>query len=474
MMARVGWRASAALVLCAALFSTGAAQTPGAEYRLKERVLRVDSVVSNSVFYTVLVSEATPSTVGRSYKLNLNTFLADYALATAPPPPPPPPPDTAPDVRMVLYGGDNQTGAPGALLGPSISVQVLDSAGNGINGDTVLWQVTSGGGRLNKTFGVTISEFGKVGWSGAQWTLGPSGEQRALATHKRTGQTVAFTATLSGTPTDTTTPPPPPPPDTTAPAPVDTTVQVLARCDFNGNTLCAFSNNATPANTACNFNGVLGQCSAYQWIRNGRLEILYERNNPTQGIDSNKQIDLPAVNIGWREWLYVAGTWRFPSITPETRRWIDSVATANGITPISDTEYLNALRKWIYIDRGRANHAVLNVHGRMLKFSPAADVLNGVCESSAKVYNLYSFLSGELLDRDHRVEVWYRRSSGAGKADGELIVKLNGQSLGHITGICTNYSSTSTMWTVSLGQQFQFNGAYYEMRQVDDVVVGKK
>lgn len=471
-----------------------AAQDVGATYRLKFRDVRVDSVKGGSVFYTVLLSEATPSTVGRSYKMNATTFAADYALKAPAPPPPDtlptdtlPPADTVPPAPvpplMVYYGGNNQSGNPGATLDQSISIRLTDSLGVGIDGDTILWQITSGGGSLNKSFSVTATEVGRTGWAGARWTLGASGAQSATATHKKTGQAMTFNATLIGAP-----PPPPPPTDTTPPAPVDTTITVIAQSDWNGTTMGPFSNSALAAGATCNFNGVAGQCSAHSWLINGRYVIRYERLGPLASIDSNRSFESPDAMVAWGESVYAAATFRFPSIDAATRQRIDSASAVHAGTaetaPITNAEHEDALKKIFYGARqlgtngGGLNHWVLNFHSRILRFTPGVkfDKVLGRCvDTGTSVYNLMTIPAGQILDRDHRIAILIKRSSGPMMADGELTVWHNGTQYGPIGNICTNRDSVIRGFgRVSIGQQYQFRGFYSEMRQIDDAVVGKK
>lgn len=482
-----------------------AAQDVGATYRLKFRDVRVDSVKGGSVFYTVLLSEATPSTVGRSYKMNATTFAADYALKAPAPPPPDtlptdtlPPADTVPPAPvpplMVYYGGNNQSGNPGATLDQSISIRLTDSLGVGIDGDTILWQITSGGGSLNKSFSVTATEVGRTGWAGARWTLGASGAQSATATHKKTGQAMTFNATLIGAP-----PPPPPPTDTTPPAPVDTTITVIAQSDWNGTTMGPFSNSALAAGATCNFNGVAGQCSAHSWLINGRYVIRYERLVPisaVQSVDANRSFESPDLMVQHGEYIYSAATYRFRSISAEQRQRIDSAytywmgttwkdSTGNNTVAVTSTaQHEDALQKIKYFARqlgvngGGLNHAVLAFDHRILRFTPAVkyDPLTKTCATTGTpVYNIVQIPAGQFLDRDHRIAILIKRSSGPMMPDGEFTVWVNGVQYGPYPNICTNRDSIiKGFGRVSIGQQYQFRGIYSALREIDDAVVGKK
>jgi hypothetical protein len=391
---------------------------------------------------------------------------------------------------FVMYGGDGQTAGPGQTVEQSISVRVTDSASVGIDGDTILWSIVSGGGSLNKSFEVTYSSSTRTGWSGARWTLGQSGVQQAKATHKKTGREILFSATLTGV-----TPPPPPPSDTVPqdtvvipppPAPpVDTLgLTVVASCDFNGTTLCGFHNVATAANTPCNFNGVAGQCSSSQWLLNGKLGILYERLSTIYSIDANRSIESPDAMVPHGGYLYAAASFFFPSIPADARQRIDSAAAAAGVAAITDLQHEDALKKLFYMARqlgpngGGLNHAVLNFHGRVLRFTPGVkfDSALGQCvDTGTSVYNFTTVPRGGMLDRWWRVAILIKRSSGPMVADGEVTVWLDGVQFGPIKNVCTNRDSViQGFGKVSVGQQYQFNGFYSEMRLVDDAVVGKK
>lgn len=408
---------------------------------------------------------------------------------------------------LSIFGGNNQSGGPGALLPAWPSVRVTDSIGTGVDGDTILWQVV-GGGSLPKSVTVTLSEFSKTGWSGpGQWRLGTSGDQRVIATHKQTGKQVTFVATLTGVtpppPTDTLPPLPPDtlPPDSTVipppPAPPADTlgITVVASCNFNGTTLCAFRNNATAPNTACSFNGVAGQCSADQWLKNGQLAIRYQRTIPITTIDTNRQIDSPDAMVPHGGYLYTAASFYYPSIPADARQRIDSAynywmatswadSTGNDvIAKITDDEHEDALKKGKYGARqlgpngGGLNHWVMNWHGRILRYSfpMKYDKLTGTCVAGTGLFNVTQVPRGGLLDRWWRIVTLIKRSSGAAMPDGELTVWVNGQQFGPFKNVCTNADNViQGFGRVSFGQQYQFKGFYYEMRLLDDVVVGKK
>jgi hypothetical protein len=294
-------------------------------------------------------------------------------------------------------------------------------------------------------------------------------------------------------PTDTTAPPPPPPPPSVPPDTLGITV--VAACDFNGTTLCAFRNNATAPNTACAFNGVAGQCSVDSWLKNGQLAIRYQRIIPITSIDTNRQIDSPDGMIPHGGYLYAAASFYYPSIPADARQRIDSAynywmatswadSTGNKvIDAITDDEHEDALKKGKYGARqlgpagGGLNHWVMNWHGRILRYSFAMkyDATTGTCIAGTGLVNVLQVPRGQLLDKWWRIATLIKRSSGAAVPDGELTVWVNGVQYGPYKNICTNADSViQGFGRVSFGQQYQFRGFYYEMRLLDDVVVGKK
>ncbi len=96
---------------------------------------------------------------------------------------------TASQIRVV--SGDGQTAQAGARLPAALVVQVLDGAGNPVNGAVVSWAVESGGGALSPASGPA----GADGQASTSWTLGPgTGTQRVRASTPGAGS-VRFEAT---------------------------------------------------------------------------------------------------------------------------------------------------------------------------------------------------------------------------------------------------------------------------------------
>jgi hypothetical protein len=88
----------AAILLALLLIAAPAqAQQAGEVWRVPDHRVRVDSASEAHVWYTVLISEATPSTVGRQYRQLLPAFVGARVLDIPVVPPAPEPPDTTPE-----------------------------------------------------------------------------------------------------------------------------------------------------------------------------------------------------------------------------------------------------------------------------------------------------------------------------------------------------------------------------------------
>jgi len=97
-----------------------------------------------------------------------------------------------PVVSVVVYSGNNQTGAIGSQLPAPLCTNVLDAAGNLIIGATVTYTVATGGGQLASPTAPQTDPSG-IATSGL-WTLGSvSGDQTVTATVGSAN--VVFTAT---------------------------------------------------------------------------------------------------------------------------------------------------------------------------------------------------------------------------------------------------------------------------------------
>jgi hypothetical protein len=95
--------------------------------------------------------------------------------------------------RLLLNGGNNQSGPAQGRLGTALSVKAVDANGNGVGGVSITWAVTAGGGSLSSTSTATRGD----GTAEVMWTLGPTlGAQTATATAAGLqGSPVTFTAT---------------------------------------------------------------------------------------------------------------------------------------------------------------------------------------------------------------------------------------------------------------------------------------
>lgn len=60
-----------------------------------------------------------------------------------------------PAAELALSDGDNQTGVPSSTLGNALRVKVGDQYGNGVQGETVSWQVTGGDASVQPTSSVS-------------------------------------------------------------------------------------------------------------------------------------------------------------------------------------------------------------------------------------------------------------------------------------------------------------------------------
>jgi hypothetical protein len=94
---------------------------------------------------------------------------------------------------LSLAAGDNQTATVGEAVAIAPQVRVVNDAGVGLAGASVVWQVTTGGG----TIGSTLTTTDANGFASVPWTLGTSASQTLTAWYGATagsGQSVTFTA----------------------------------------------------------------------------------------------------------------------------------------------------------------------------------------------------------------------------------------------------------------------------------------
>jgi hypothetical protein len=97
--------------------------------------------------------------------------------------------------RILRYlSGDGQSGAVGEELPAALAVRLVDGAGEPVAGAVVAFDVTAGGGSVNRRTRRT----GPGGRASVRWTLGPEeGEQRVTASAVGTTFTVTFRAVAS-------------------------------------------------------------------------------------------------------------------------------------------------------------------------------------------------------------------------------------------------------------------------------------
>jgi adhesin/invasin len=91
--------------------------------------------------------------------------------------------------RVVLAGGNNQSGEPGQALANSIQVRVEDKYGNGVYNESVTFAVTAGGGYVERT----TLRTDPTGLAGTVWVPGSVGGQEARATWNSSSVTFAAT-----------------------------------------------------------------------------------------------------------------------------------------------------------------------------------------------------------------------------------------------------------------------------------------
>lgn len=103
---------------------------------------------------------------------------------------------TAPDqaaLRLEIVAGDQQRGLPGQVLGEPLSVRVLDTDGEPVEGVRVVFEPAVGNGRVEEVRAATSA----TGRASARWVLGPraGAQQRLTASVAGRGE-VSFVASL--------------------------------------------------------------------------------------------------------------------------------------------------------------------------------------------------------------------------------------------------------------------------------------
>ena len=98
--------------------------------------------------------------------------------------------DVPPPTTVARIGGDQQQGFINTALSVPLSVRVTGSDGLALEGVTVSWTVTSGGGSVSPATSVTDGN----GVATTTWTLGPVPGQQTVTASLEDGATTTFTA----------------------------------------------------------------------------------------------------------------------------------------------------------------------------------------------------------------------------------------------------------------------------------------
>lgn len=156
------------------------------------------SLSANSVATDAQGNASVAFTLGTVAGANNNTAAASVTGLAGSPATVTASANPGPASQLVLVSGNNQSGTVGAALAQALTVVLRDQFGNGVNGATVAWAVTGGGGSVSATSGTTNPQ----GHSAILWTLGTvAGTNNNSATASIGGlpePPVTFTA--SGTP----------------------------------------------------------------------------------------------------------------------------------------------------------------------------------------------------------------------------------------------------------------------------------
>jgi adhesin/invasin len=97
--------------------------------------------------------------------------------------------------RLQLFGGNNQSATVGTAVASNATVQVLDQLGNPVQGVSVLFGVTGGGGSLSSSTQPTNGS----GMAGVGWTLGTTAGTNTISATVAglLGSPVSFSATAT-------------------------------------------------------------------------------------------------------------------------------------------------------------------------------------------------------------------------------------------------------------------------------------
>ncbi|HUF66591.1 MAG TPA: Ig-like domain-containing protein [Gemmatimonadaceae bacterium] len=101
--------------------------------------------------------------------------------------------DVQPPATVARTGGDQQQGPVNVALGVPLSVRVTAADGRPLQGVTVTWVVTAGGGTVSPASSATDAN----GVATTNWTLGPMPGQQAVTASIEGGSSTTFTAVAS-------------------------------------------------------------------------------------------------------------------------------------------------------------------------------------------------------------------------------------------------------------------------------------
>ena len=102
----------------------------------------------------------------------------------------------APSPHVEAVQGADQEAPPGTPLAQPLIIRLLDEAGLGVAGRTVVWTVTQGGGTVAPATAMTDAE----GFATAEWTVGPTPGPNRLEAQVPDIGSVVFTATATDSP----------------------------------------------------------------------------------------------------------------------------------------------------------------------------------------------------------------------------------------------------------------------------------
>ena len=115
--------------------------------------------------------------------------------APEPLPPPPPPSSSSAVSSIIVVAGNQQVGRRGAVLPVAPVLLVKDQSGRPVQGATVRFDITGGGGKVDSATAITDSA-GRVVVKG--WTLGPAPGQNTLSARAGSSDHTSTTVVATG------------------------------------------------------------------------------------------------------------------------------------------------------------------------------------------------------------------------------------------------------------------------------------